>query len=194
MLSVAVLSAAKSLSGALLCSALTLFGCGPDEPAATAHRPNPPRTMRRPAAAPARPLPAARAVCTLTDDTLAGQPFGTEPTVQELLAAGATIAARQPFANAHEAGQTDTVLTVRHQGNTFEFYRTPDKDLLRQATVTNFQPAYGQRLRLTLDASARRNGGSCNQLRIRDTDRANNVSATFSGGQPSVARVRPYLD
>lgn len=192
MLSVSVSSAATSLPAALLYLALGLFGCGTDgPPAAAVSKPKPTRPQL--AATPARPAVAAP-VCTLTNDTVAGQPFGEEPTVQELLATGATVVVRQPLANVHEAGQTDTILTLRHHGNTFEFYRAPEKDLLRQAVITNFRPAYGQRLRTNLNASVRQNGGPCGQLRIRDTDRANNVSATFTGGQPSLARVEPYLD
>jgi hypothetical protein len=114
--------------------------------------------------------------------------------VQELLGAGATVKARKPFANLHEAGQMDTILTLQHQGNQFEFYRSPEKDLLRQAVITNFRPDYGRRLRATLNESARQNGGTCLQLRLRDTERANSVSATFTAGQPSIARVQPYFD
>lgn len=140
-----------------------------------------------------RPATRQAAACILTNDTLAGQPFGTEPTVAELLRAGGSIVARQPCVNLHEANQIDTIIVLRHAGNAFEFYRCPDKDLLRQAIITNFRPPYGQRLRHNL-ASAQQSGGTCGQLRIRDTERANNVSVTFSGGQPSVARVQPYWD
>jgi hypothetical protein len=193
MFSAIVLGAANLLPGVLLSAALSLFGCGenPKTPAVT--KQEPPR--HRPAAVVAPPpSSASKAICTLTNDTLAGQPFGVEPTVDELLRAGAQVVGRKPFSNLHVAGQTDTILTLRHQGNEFEFYRTSEKDLLRQAVITNFQPNYGQRLRATLTESARQNGGPCGQLRLRDTERANNVSATFTAGQPSIARVRPYLD
>ncbi|MCC2545627.1 hypothetical protein LJY25_04160 [Hymenobacter sp. BT175] len=150
--------------------------------------------VRKERKAAAQPPQTPKPTCTLTNDTLAGQPFGTEPTVAELLSVGGRVIARKAYRNVHEAGQMDTILTVRHQGNVFEFYRTPEQDLLRQAIITNFRPAYGQRLRVNLKASARQNGGICSQLRIRDTERANNVSVTFANGQPSQARVQPYLD
>jgi hypothetical protein len=194
MLSAMLLSTSKGVSAALLYAALGLFGCGPDDTRQVAARPEP-KPARRQASRPrTQPAVAPKAVCTLTNDSLAGQPFGPEPTVQELLSVGATIKARKPFANLHEAGQMDTILTLQHQGNEFEFYRTPDKDLLRQAVITNFRPDYGRRLRATLNESARQNGGPCLQLRLRDTERANNVSATFTAGQPSIARVQPYFD
>ncbi|WBA41055.1 hypothetical protein [Hymenobacter canadensis] len=194
MLSAMLLSTSKSLSAALLYAALGLFGCGPDDTGRTVARPVPQPTRRLAPKPRTPPVAAPKAVCTLTNDSLAGQPFGPEPTVQELLAVGAKMTARKPFANLHEAGQMDTILTLQHQGNEFEFYRTPDKDLLRQAVITNFRPDYGRRLRATLNESARQNGGTCLQLRLRDTERANSVSATFTAGQPSTARVQPYFD
>ncbi|MBC8083889.1 MAG: hypothetical protein H7Z21_11820 [Hymenobacter sp.] len=186
-------SAHKFMPGLLLWVVLSLVGCEAKAPPATvAARPGP---ARRPAVETPRTSPAPlKAACILTNDTLAGQPFGSEPTVEELLRTGAQVVGREAFANIHAAGQTDTILTLRHQGNSFEFYRAPEKDLLKQAIVTNFRPAYGQRLRLTLNESARQSGGPCGQLRLRDTDRANTVSATFTAGQPSLARVQPYLD
>ncbi|PJJ52796.1 hypothetical protein CLV45_3453 [Hymenobacter chitinivorans DSM 11115] len=135
-----------------------------------------------------------RATCVTTNDTLAGQPFGAELTTDELLRAGAKVVSRRCLANVHEKGQTDTILTLQHQGNQFEFYCLPEQRLLRRAVITNFRPGYGQRLRQTLDASTRQNGGSCAKVQIRDTERANNVSATFTEGKPAVARVEPYLD
>lgn len=197
MLSAVLLSASKGLPAALLYAALGLLGCSSDDgrhsTAATA--PGPTRRPARPAPkVRTAPAVAPKAVCTLTNDSLAGQPFGPEPTVEELLGAGARVMARKPFANLHVAGQTDTILQLQHQGNEFEFYRAPEKDLLRQAVITNFRPDYGRRLRATLTESARQNGGACLQLRLRDTERANSVSATFTAGQPSVARVQPYLD
>ena len=193
MFSAVLLFVFKALPGVLLSAALSLFGCGTQEQTKTP-APEPGPTRRRAAVAPPQQPSAPKSVCTLTNDTLAGQPFGAEPTVEELVRAGAKITARKPFSNLHVAGQTDTIVTLRHQGNEFEFYRTFEKDLLRQAVITNFRPNYGQRLRATLNESARQNGGPCGQLRLRDTERANNVSATFTAGQPSVARVRPYLD
>ncbi|WBO84014.1 hypothetical protein [Hymenobacter yonginensis] len=189
-----LLSTSKGVSAALLYAALGLFGCGSDDNGQAATRPEPKPTRRQAPRPRTQPAVAPKAVCTLTNDSLAGQPFGPEPTVQELLSVGATIKTRKPFANLHEAGQMDTILTLQHQGNEFEFYRTPDKDLLRQAIITNFRPDYGRRLRATLNESARQNGGTCLQLRLRDTERANNVSATFTAGQPSIARVQPYFD
>ncbi|MDF7812549.1 hypothetical protein [Hymenobacter sp. YC55] len=175
----------------LLYVVLGLSSCeAKDPPATVASKPK--QERRQPTTPP--PPAAPKASCTLTNDTLAGQPFGAEPTVEELLRSGAKIVSRKAFANLHEAGQTDTILTLQHQGNSFEFYHSPEKDLLRQAVITNFKPAYGQRLRLTLNESARQSGGPCGQLRLRDTDHANMVSATFTAGQPSQARVQPYLD
>ncbi|SHL64313.1 hypothetical protein [Hymenobacter psychrotolerans] len=195
MLSALLLSASKGLPAVLLYSALGLLSCGPGDNSQVVATSEPKPAKRPPAAkAPQRPAATPKAVCTLTNDTLAGQPFGAEPTVAELLRAGAKVSSRKPFANLHVAGQTDTILVLRHQGNQFEFYRTFEKDLLRLAIITNFRPSYGQRLRFTLTESARQNGGPCNQLRIRDTERANNVSATFTAGQPSVAHVQPYWD
>ena len=183
----------KFLPALLLGAALGLASCEVKHPPVAA--PPAPKPAQRPVAAtPQAPPVAPQAPCTLTNDTLAGQPFGAEPTVTELLQAGARLVGRRPFANVHEAGQTDTILLLRHQGNSFEFYRAPEKDLLRQAVITNFRPAYGQRLRRTLTESARQTGGPCGQLRLRDTDRANTVSATFTAGQPSQARVEPYFD
>ncbi|QNH62386.1 hypothetical protein [Hymenobacter sediminicola] len=195
MLSTLFLSASKALPAALLYSALGLLGCGMEDTSRMVGASDPKPVQRQQAKPAVRKQPSApKAVCTLTNDTLAGQPFGAEPTVEELMRAGAKVSSRKPFANLHVAGQMDTILTLRHQGNQFEFYRTFEKDLLRQAVITNFRPSYGQRLRATLTESTRQNGGPCNQLRIRDTERANNVSATFTAGQPSVARVQPYWD
>ena len=180
-----------TLSALLLYVALGLVSCEAKEPPATVA--NKPKQERREPVAPPQPV-TPKASCTLTNDTLAGQPFGMEPTVEELLRSGAKVVSRKAFENLHEAGQTDTIITLQHQGNSFEFYHSPEKDLLRQAVITNFKPSYGQRLRLTLNESARQSGGPCGQLRLRDTDHANMVSATFTAGQPSLARVQPYLD
>lgn len=189
----ALLSFRKPIFPTLLLSiALGLTSCEAKDPPATVVTP-PKQERRQPVAAPPQPV-APKASCTLTNDTLAGQPFGLELTIEELLHSGAKVVSRKAFANVHEAGQTDTILTLQHQGNSFEFYHSPEKDLLRQAVITNFKPAYGQRLRLTLNESARQSGGPCGQLRLRDTDHANTVSATFTAGQPSLARVQPYLD
>lgn len=187
-----VLSIRNLLPVVLLSTTLGLASCETKHPPVAA---TVPKQTRLPEPAPTqRKAVAPKASCTLTNDTLAGQPFGTEPTVEELLRTGATMLSRKPFANLHEAGQMDTILTLRHRGNSFEFYRTPDKDLLRQAVITNFQPAYGQRLRATLNESAQQSGGPCGQLRLRDTERTNTISATFTAGQPSQARVQPYWD
>jgi hypothetical protein len=194
MLSAVLLSASKGLPATLLYAALGLLGCSSDDSRRPAAAPTPQPTRRHAPKPRAAPTTAPKAVCTLTNDSLAGQPFGSEPTVEELVEAGAKVTARKPLANLHVAGQTDTILTLQHQGNEFEFYRAPEKDLLRQAVITNFRPDYGRRLRATLNESARQNGGACLQLRLRDTERTNNVSATFTAGQPSVARVQPYLD
>lgn len=193
MLSAVLLTSSKCFATALLSAGLGLMSCGQADPPATVVTTQRPVRQRPVAPAAPRPVPP-KTSCTLINDTLAGQPFGAEPTVEELRSAGATVVGRRPVANVHVAGQTDTILTLRHEGNVFEFYRVPDKDLLRQAVVTNFKPAYGRRLRLTATESVRQNGGPCGQLSIRDTDRANNVSVTFTGGQPSRARVQPYLD
>ncbi|MCB2406383.1 hypothetical protein [Hymenobacter lucidus] len=191
MFSAAVLSSAKLVTTLAVYAALGLGACHSDDTAVAKAQTAPPTPARRKAPV-AKPV--AKASCITTNDTLAGQPFGTEPTVAELLSAGAKVVSRKPFANVHEKGQTDTILTLQHQGNQFEFYCMPEQRLLRRAVITNFRPAYGQRLRVTLDASARQNGGSCIKMQIRDTERANNVSATFSEGKPAVARVEPYLD
>jgi len=188
-----VLLSSRALLLALgLCATVGLASCEAKQPpVATQTTP----TKRQPPTPAAVPQPVApKAACTLINDTLAGQPFGEEPTVEELLRTGAKVLSRKPFANLHEANQMDTILMVSHQGNSFEFYRTPDKDLLRQAVIANFRPAYGQRLRATLNESARQSGGPCGQLRLRDTERANTISATFTAGQPSQARVQPYWD
>ena len=148
-----------------------------------------PKTATRPAA-PALPTRLVR----LTIDSLAGQPFGPEPTVQELVQHGAVVVAKRPFRNLHEANQVDTLLLLRHQGNTFEFYRAPDRDLLRDATITNFRPAYAQRLRRRLEAAHRPAPGTIERVRIGDTERANFVSVVFQSGRLSAVRVEPYVD
>ncbi|MCB2378617.1 hypothetical protein LGH70_13535 [Hymenobacter sp. BT635] len=191
MVSAALLSSAKLVSALAVSVAVSLGACHSDDSAAARAQTTQPAPTKRRAVAKA---PVAKATCVTTNDTLAGQPFGTEPTVAELLSAGAKVVSRKPFANLHEKGQTDTILTLQHQGNQFEFYCMPEQRLLRRAVITNFRPAYGQRLRQTLDVSARLNGGSCIKMQIRDTERVNNVSATFSDGKPAVARVEPYLD
>lgn len=176
----------------LLCGALGLASCEAKQPPVVT-KAKPAQPQQPAPVAPPQPV-APKAACTLINDTLAGQPFGTEPTVEELLSTGAKVLSRKPSANMHETGQMDTILMVRHEGNSFEFYRTPDKDMLRQAVIINFQPAYGQRLRATLNESARQSGGPCGELRLRDTEQINTISATFTAGQPSLARVQPYWD
>ncbi|WP_165699346.1 hypothetical protein [Hymenobacter jejuensis] len=145
--------------------------------------------------APAVPVPLAnRSICVITDDSLAGQPFGAEPTIDELLQAGAIIVVRKPFANVHERGQVDTIIVLRHQGNRFEYYRAPDKDLLRHAFITNFQPTYGRHLQSGITVVSRRKSTSCQNLRIGDTERTNYISVTYSGSKISTVKVEPYVD
>ncbi|UOQ73257.1 hypothetical protein [Hymenobacter cellulosilyticus] len=191
MFSAVLLPSVKLVSALAVCVAVSM-GLEPNGSAqASRTQTEPPTSPKRRTVA--RPG-AAKTTCVTTNDTLAGQPFGTEPTVGQLLQAGARVISRKSFANVHEKGQTDTILTLQHQGNQFEFYCMPEQRLLRRAVIINFTPAYGQRLRQTLDASTRQNGGSCAKVQIRDTERTNNVSATFSAGKPSVAHVEPYLD
>ncbi|WP_426489875.1 hypothetical protein [Hymenobacter sp. 102] len=145
------------------------------------------------AARPAAGPPAVRVV-RLTNDSLAGQPFGEEPTVPELLRAGGKVVARKPCRNLYEAGQIDTVLLVRHQGNVFEFYRAPEKDLLRDARVVNFEPAYGRRLRTRLAAAHRPAASTIDKVRIGDSERTNYVSVVYQSGRLSTVHVEPYVD
>ncbi|RIY11614.1 hypothetical protein D0T11_07335 [Hymenobacter rubripertinctus] len=130
----------------------------------------------------------------LTNDSVAGQPFGQEPTVRELLGEGGRVVARRPCRNLYEANQVDTLLLVRHQGNLFEFYRAPEKDLLRDAVVTNFQPAYGRRLRRRLAAAHQPGPGATANVRIGDTERTNYVSVVYQRGQLSAVHVEPYAE
>ncbi|SNR50727.1 hypothetical protein [Hymenobacter mucosus] len=195
MLTALLLTSATSLSAALLYAAALL---GPDQqgprnssrqqaeinPTATAHT----------AGAPSRSGVTTARLVRLTNDSLAGQPFGAEPTVAELLLDGGKVVARRPCRNLHEAGQVDTVLLLRHQGNTFEFYRAAEKDLLRDAAITNFQPSYARRLRTRMEAAHRPAMGVSEQLRIGDTERTNYVSVLYQGGRLSAVHVEPYLD
>ncbi|UOQ79025.1 hypothetical protein MUN84_11155 [Hymenobacter sp. 5516J-16] len=189
------LSSAKVASATSLYAAVLLGMCGMD-----AKRNEPPATRKattqqaRPGRAARYSAPAATRVVRLTNDSLAGQPFGEEPTVQELLATGAKVVARRPHKNLHEAGQIDTILLVRHQGNVFEFYRAPEKDLLRDATITNFQPAYGRRLRTRLEPACRSAASTTDKVRIGDTERTNYVSVIYQSGRLSAVHVEPYLD
>ncbi|MBT9392920.1 hypothetical protein KLP40_07085 [Hymenobacter sp. NST-14] len=163
------------------------------------------------APAPTRPAPATRAPRTrqtsprgqrapgptlvrLTNDSVAGRPFGPEPTVRELLTAGGRVVSRRPCRNLYEANQTDTLLLVRHQGNVFEFYRAPEKDLLRDARVINFQTAYGRRLRHRLAAAHRPKPGATANVRIGDTERINYVSVIYRSGQLRAVHVQPYAE
>ncbi|GGG39171.1 hypothetical protein [Hymenobacter glacieicola] len=195
MLAALFLSSAKAASATSLYAAVLLSACGMDTertelPAsrkAAAQQARPGRAVR-PAA------PAATRIVRLTNDSLAGQPFGEEPTVPELLASGAKVVARRPYKNLHEAGQIDTILLVRHQGNVFEFYRAPEKDLLRDATITNFQPAYGRRLRTRLESACRSAAPTTDKVRIGDTERTNYVSVIYQSGRLSAVHVEPYLD
>ncbi|QIX61667.1 hypothetical protein HER32_10945 [Hymenobacter sp. BT18] len=188
-------SSAKAALSAAIYAALLLSACSatPAEEevaknvvrkSAVARRVIPPAV---PAALPTRTL-------RITNDTLAGDPFGQELTVEQLVAAGARVTTRKPFQNRHVSGQTDTIVVLRHQGNVFEFYRTPEKDLLQDASVTNFQPAYGQRLKRRLQKAHRAGRQSIDKVRIGDTERANYVSVTFQQGRLSAVHVEPYVD
>ncbi|RSK31241.1 hypothetical protein [Hymenobacter metallilatus] len=154
---------------------------------------------RKPAAQASRALrpvapPLVTRVVRLTNDSLAGQPFGEEPTVQQLIRSGGRITARTPYRNLYEANQIDTILLVRHQGNVFEFYRAPEKDLLRDAVVVNFQPAYGRRLRTRLAKAHRPAATTIDKVRIGDSERTNYVSVVYQGGRLSTVHVEPYVD
>lgn len=156
-------------------------------------------TGRKPAAQPTRTTkpstpPTVTRLVRLTNDSLAGQPFGEEPTVQELLRNGGRIIARKPYRNLYEAGQTDTILLVRHQGNVFEFYRAPEKDLLRDAMIVNFEPTYGRRLRARLASAHRPAASTIDKVRIGDSERTNYVSVVYQSGRLSTVHVEPYLE
>ena len=180
-----LLSVVKVSAPVLLTAALTGAGQGP-------------AGMRPPAApqgaAKAHAAPPAAHLLRLTNDSLAGQPFGQEPTVRELLGTGGRVVSRRPYRNLYEANQIDTLLLVRHQGNVFEFYRAPEKDLLRDAVVTNFQPAYGRRLRRRLAAAHQPGPGTTANVRIGDTERTNYVSVVYQRGQLSTVHVEPYAE
>ena len=180
-----LLSVVKVSAPVLLTAALV--GAG-QEPAGM----RPPATSQVAAKAHAAP-PAARLV-RLTNDSLAGQPFGQEPTVRELLGTGGRVVSRRPYRNLYEANQIDTLLLVRHQGNVFEFYRAPEKDLLRDAVVTNFQPAYGRRLRRRMAAAHQPGPGATANVRIGDSERTNYVSVVYQRGQLSTVHVEPYAE
>jgi hypothetical protein len=190
-----VSSSSKAVTTAALYASLLLSACRPDDTSADERkRPTqqtaPAAPQARPAAAP--PIPAR--VVRVTNDSLAGQPFGPEPTVTELLSAGGTVVTRKPFRNLHEASQVDTIILLRHQGNVFEFYRAPEKDLLRDASITNFQTAYGRRLRSRMAAAHRPAAGTTERVRIGDTERANYVSVIYNSGRLSAVHVEPYVD
>ncbi|WP_139925176.1 hypothetical protein [Hymenobacter sp. DG01] len=191
MLAAPLIAAAKVVSATsvyvVLLAAGSVEASGSEEPPRKVAAQQRPRAVRT-----AAPVPAP--VARLTIDSLAGQPFGEEPTVRELLRAGGRVAARRPFKNLYEAGQIDTILLVRHSGNVFEFYRTPDKDLLRNATITNFQPAYGRRLRTRLEPACRAAATATDRVRIGDTERTNYVSVIYQGGRLRAVRVEPYLE
>ncbi|SNC76747.1 hypothetical protein SAMN06265337_3542 [Hymenobacter gelipurpurascens] len=187
-------SSTKAMSAASLYAMLLLSACSPDDTGTDERKPAAPRRQVAKATKPAAtPAPAARVV-RLTNDSLAGQPFGPEPTVPELLSAGGQVVTRQPFRNLHEAGQIDTILLLKHQGNLFEFYRAPEKDLLRDASITNFQPEYGRRLRSRMEAAHRPAAGTNEQVKIGDTERANYVSVTYHSGRMSAVHIEPYVD
>jgi hypothetical protein len=66
--------------------------------------------------------------------------------------------------------------------------------LLRDASITNFQTAYGQRLRSRMAAAHRPAAGTTEKVRIGDTERANYVSVTYNSGRLSAVHVEPYVD
>lgn len=179
-----------------LCAGLWLsVGCQEKKPAvasAPVVKPAPP--IRPKPAAPAAP----KTACSLVDDEVAEDPFGAEITVEELLQDGATVVARRPFHNRHEQNQVDTILILRHQGNQFEFYRAPEKDLLREVAITDFKPAYGQQLQQKLSSAYQaryaRQTGRCDSLRIGDSNRLNTVAMTLQNGQLRAVQVQYYVD
>jgi len=190
MLLALVLSSAKAASAASLYAALVLSACAAEPDGEKV----PTRKPAAPATRPAAPLPVPTRLVRVTNDSLAGQPFGAEPTVQELLQNGGRVVARRPFRNLYEAGQIDTILLVRHQGNVFEFYRAPEKDLLRDAVVTNFAPAYGRRLRTRLATAHRPAPSTIDKVRIGDSERTNYVSVVYQSGRLSAVHVEPYVE
>lgn len=196
MLTVLLLSSSsKAVSAASLYAALLLSACSPEDTGGDERKPAAAsrQQITRPVKSSA-PTSVAPRVVRLTNDSLAGQPFGAEPTVTELLSAGGKVVTRHPFRNLHEAGQIDTILLLKHQGNLFEFYRAPEKDLLRDASITNFQTAYGRRLRSRMEAAHRPTTTATEQVRIGDTERANYVSVTYSSGRLRAVHVEPYVD
>lgn len=180
-----------------LCAGLFLaVGCQEKkstEATVAAAKPAPPVAV-----APPPPPKVARVACSLVDDEVAEDPFGAEITVADLLQEGATVVRREPFRNRHERNQTDTILTLRHQGNHFEFYRAPEKDLLREVTITDFKPAYGQQLQQKLNSAYKaryaRKTGHCDSLRIGDSNRLNTVAMTMQDGQLQAVQVDYYVD
>ena len=185
------------LSGRLLLLGIGLWllaGCQQKQPSVATAPAAPPPVQAPP---PKLPKPA-RIACALVDDEVAEDPFGAEITVTDLLAAGATIVRRRPFRNRHERNQTDTILTLRHQGNRFEFYRAPEKDLLREVTITDFQPTYGRQIQRKLNRAYRaryaRRTDHCDSLRIGDSNRLNTVAMTMHDGQLEAVQVQYYVD
>ena len=172
---------------------LLLANCQQKQPPVVAVPAGPP-----PAQAPSPPPKPVRVACALVDDEVAEDPFGAEITVTDLLAAGATVVSRQPFRNRHERNQTDTILTLRHQGNRFEFYRAPEKDLLREVTITDFQPTYGRQIQRKLNRAYRaryaHRTDHCDSLRIGDSNRLNTVAMTMHDGQLEAVQVQYYVD
>lgn len=186
------LSSAKAVSAVSLYAAV--LGAYGNDTEGTGKQPRKAAGQQPRPARPAAAAPVPSRVVRLTNDSLAGQPFGEEPTVPELLAGGGRVVGRKPFKNLHEAGQIDTILLVRHQGNVFEFYRAPEKDMLRDATITNFQPAYGRRLRTRLEPACRAASATTDKVRIGDTERTNYVSVIYQSGKLSAVHVEPYVD
>jgi len=180
----------------LSCGLLLATGCQEKKPTASA----PPVVRPQPTPAPPVQVPpkTPKTACSLVDDEVAEDPFGAEITVEELQQAGAVIVSRKPFRNLHERNQVDTILTLRHHGNQFEFYRGAEKDLLREVTVTDFAPQYGQQLQQKLGDAYRtryaRQTGNCDSLRIGDSNRLNTVAMTMHKGQLSTVQVQYYVD
>ncbi|GAA4391144.1 hypothetical protein [Hymenobacter koreensis] len=143
--------------------------------------------------APAEVVPAPQRTCSIENTRTANEPFGPELSVADVLQLGGRISGREAVENNHEKGQMDTLLTLTHASNRFTFYRSPDKDLMIQATITNFEAPYSRTLRTRIEA-ARRGSTSCDSLVIADSLQMNTVSARLVQGQLRRVSVDPYYD